>query len=159
MGEAIVIMLTQLIIGFLAITAATLSENPSGDSGNCEPGWIELPGLGCLFFGNTPGTFEFANAFCQSMSSHLVEMLDESQMDYNVMELHVLDGILGPRKHWVGGTDLNREGQWYWLHPLSPVGSFVWHVNEPDGGLSQNFMGFAPELGYKCADLYAYEEW
>merc|ERR1711893_230455 len=111
-------------------------------------------GLGCLFFGNEPGQFEDANAVCHSMSAHLVEIQNESQMDDIIVALRVLEGITGPRKYWVGGTDLNREGQWFWLNSLSPVGSFVWHANEPDGGLSQNCMGFAPELGYKCADLF-----
>ena len=69
------------------------------------------------------------------------------------MQLKILDGITGPRYYWGGGTDWNREGQWYWAHSLLPVGSFIWHDVEPDGGLNQNHMDFSPERGYKCADV------
>ena len=70
-----------------------------------------------------------------------------------MMQLQILDGLTGTRYYWGGATDWNREGQWYWAHSLLPVGSFIWHDVEPDGGLNQNHMDFSPERGYKCADV------
>ena len=97
-----------------------------------------MEGLGCLLFGTEPGTFQDGNTFCYSNSAHLMEILTESQMDYMVMELQLLESFLGPRIYCGGGTDWNREGQWYWAHSLSPVGNFVWHDYEPDG----DFLSF-----------------
>ena len=37
-------------------------------------------------------------------SSHLIEVLTEDQMDYIVMELQLLETLLGARIYWGGGT-------------------------------------------------------
>ena len=85
-----------------------------------------LEGLGCLLFGTEPGTIHYANEFCYNNSAHLVEILTESQMDYMVMELQLLESFLGPRRFWGGGTDWNSEGHWYWAHSQIPIEDFVW---------------------------------
>ena len=112
-----------------------------------------LEGLGCLLFGTEPGTFQDANTICHNNSAHLVEILTESQMDYMVMELQLLDSFLGPRFYLGGGTDWNREGQWYWAHSLIPIESFVWAKGQPNHRISENYLGFHPLTGYDCHDL------
>ena len=112
-----------------------------------------LEGLGCLLFGNEQGTFQDGNTFCHNNSAHLVEILTESQIDYMVMELQLLESFLGPRTYLGGGTDWNREGQWYWANSLIPIESFVWDKGEPNHGTEENYLGFYAELGYYCADL------
>ena len=97
------------------MSASGIANNPSGDSGPCEPGWMDahMEGLGCLLFGTEPGTFQDGNTFCYSNSAHLVEILTESQMDYMVMELQLLETFLGQRFYCGGGTDWNSEGRPY----------------------------------------------
>ena len=112
-----------------------------------------LEGLGCLLFGTEPGTFQDANTFCFNNSAHLVEILTESQMDYMVMELQLLESFVGPRQYWGGGTDWNREGHWYWAHSLIPIESFVWYKTEPNQRITENYMGFHPSQGYYCRDV------
>ena len=128
----------------------------TGDAaGPCEPGWMDahLEGLGCLLFGTEPGTFQDANTFCFNKSAHLVEVVTEDQMNYMVMELQLLETLLGERWYWGGGTDWNREGQWYWAHSLIPIETFVWGKEEPNRGINENYMVFFPKHGYYCADI------
>ena len=51
---------------------------------------------------------EKASVYCwQNHQSHLVEIQNEEQQV-------LLQGLLTvPHHFWTGGTDLNREGQWY----------------------------------------------
>ena len=125
------------------------AKNPS-----CDPGWMDahLEGLGCLLFGNEPGTFEDANRFCYNNSAPLVEILTEGQMDYMVMELQLLETFLGPRFYCGGGTDWNSEGRWYWANSLIPIEDFVWTKGEPNEGIKANYFAFWPTSGYYGAD-------
>ena len=137
-----------------ALFASRIANNPSGDSGPCEPGWMDahLEGLGCLLFGTESGTFQDANTFCYNNSAHLVEILTESQMDFMVMELQLLETLLGPRFYWGGGTDWNSEGRWYWANSLIPIEDFVWAEGEPNDGIRANYLTFWPARGYYMAD-------
>ena len=156
-------MLKQLtFISFFALrgyvtSASGVTENPSwdSDSGPCEPGWMDahLEGLGCLLFGTEPGSFLDANTFCYNNSANLVEILTESQMDFMVMELLLLESLLGPRFYWGGGTDWNSEGRWYWANSLIPIEDFVWAKGEPNRGTEENYFTFWPELEYYGGDI------
>ena len=138
-----------------AAFASGVAENQSGDLGPCESGWVDAKDLdlGCLFLGNDYGTFQDANTFCYNKSAHLVEILTENQMDFMVMQLQLLQTVTGGRAYWAGGTDWNREGQWYWAHSLIPIESFVWYKGESQEGTNNNYMVFYPGLGYYCADV------
>ena len=146
-----------------AAFASEVAENPSGDSGPCEPGWVDATDLdlGCLLIGNDYGTFQDANTFCYNNSAHLVEIFTENQMDFMLMQLEFLETVTGRgRAYWAGGTDWNREGQWYWAHSLMPIESFVWYsppfdgpAQQPNGDTNDNYMTFYPGLGYYCDDV------
>ena len=47
---------------------------------------------------------------------------------------------VGDKHYWLGATDLNREGQWYWTASLSDVGEFVWLIGEPGIDFDLNCM-------------------
>ena len=69
------------------------------------------------------------------------------------MELQLLETLLGARLYWGGGTDWNREGQWYWAHSLIPVEDFVWAIKgQPNEGIRANNFAFWPTDGYYGAD-------
>ena len=95
-----------------------------------------------------------ANKYCTfNKSAHLVEVLTQDQMDFFVMELEFLETHDGARNYWSGGTDWNREGQWYWANSLLPVEDFVWHTGQPDGGLNGgNYLDFYSGFNYFGSD-------
>ena len=121
----------------------------------CDSGWLDgsSVGLGCLMFGTDPMTFLEANKFCYKNSAHLVEILSEAQMDYMKVELQLRETMVGPRDYWGGGSDLNREGQWYWTHSLLPLEHFVWAEGEPNGGATENFLEFYYYKEYNGNDI------
>ena len=41
---------------------------------------------------------------------------------------------------WTGGTDMGREGHWYWAGSLATVGDFMWYPNQPDSGIQENCL-------------------
>ena len=90
-------------------------------------------------------TYQDANTFCYNHSTLLVEVHDTDQMDFMVMELQLLETFTGKRNYWAGGTDMNREGQWYWSHSLIPIEEFVWARGQPDGGALSNYFVFNDE--------------
>ena len=117
------------------------------DRSSCDPGWSDayFVGLGCVKFGVDPMTYQEANEFCYNNSAYLVEIHDTDQMDFMMMELKLLETFVGKRNYWGGGTDMNREGQWYWSHSLIPIEEFVWARGQPDGGAMSNYFVFSDE--------------
>ena len=127
----------------------------SSDGSSCDPGWSDahFVGLGCLKFSVNPMTYQEANAFCYNNSAYLVEIHDTDQMDFMVMELRLLETFVGKRNYWGGGTDMNREGQWYWSHSLRPISDQVWHPSQPNEGILANYFGFLFLFQYYGADV------
>ena len=46
------------------------------------------------------------------------------------------------RNWWTCGTDIGREGEWYWASSGAAVGDFVWasYNDEPNGDIRDNCM-------------------
>ena len=49
-------------------------------------------------------------------------------------------GVEGSYYYWLGASDLYQEGEWTWINSKDPVGSFIWHSDEPGGGIESNCM-------------------
>ena len=41
---------------------------------------------------------------------------------------------------WLGATDLGVEGVFKWMESEMFVEDFIWHSDQPDGGITQNCM-------------------
>merc|ERR1712126_473142 len=149
-----------LIIGTLVYGSDT--DTSVEVSSNCKEGWMDASSLnmGCLYFNHSDanGVSWFdASTYCYDHNSYLLEIQTVDQLDFIRMALTVLETEIdndSNRYWWTGGMDLNREGLWYWSHTLTEVGEFVWHQNEPDGGIAQNFMCLdsTPDREYYAAD-------
>ena len=129
------------------VISSELLPEPPGVSAACEPGWMDASSvnLGCLKFGTEAVSYQEANSFCQENGAFLIEIFSAVQMEFMVMELQLLETLTGARFYWGGGTDLNREGQWYWSHSLIPIEDFVWARGQPDGGLLSNYFVFSDQ--------------
>ena len=113
--------------------------------------------MGCLFFNNTAGVnWEEANVICEKYSnSTLVDIQTEMQMGFLQMELDVIANAEGASHGWwTAGTDVGREGQWYWATTLAEVGDFVWSPNNGNGGdTANNCLMLEPVWEYKGDDV------
>ena len=97
---------------------------------SCPDKWVDASfvDMGCLmFYSNSSMTWEEANVYCQeSHKATLVEFGTQEQLDFVRMELEVLEELNGPKNWWTSGTDIGRDGIWYWASSLTHVADFVW---------------------------------
>ena len=107
-----------------------------------------------LFNSSRSDTWQSANTYCQAeANATLVELLAEEQLDLVRMVLEVVeDHEGGVASWWTSGTDLAREGAWYWGASLAPVQPWVWFGSEPDSGLLGNCMVLNGNFEYKALD-------
>merc|ERR1712212_964530 len=127
--------------------ALQVSKKTGESSGSCPSGWIDATdsGLGCLYFNNTwVSTWEGAASSCQDNGASLVEIWTELELDFvrSWLAAFAASGDDIEYYWWTGGTDLGREGLWYWAGTLATVGDFVWYspTGEPDGGNGENCL-------------------
>merc|ERR1712037_664165 len=81
-------------------------------------------------------TWEEAAENCwTNYKAHLVEIKNEEQQDFlrTILGLFPDDDVYG---WWIGATDLNREGSWYWAHSLESMEYSGWFPGEPN-----NYLG------------------
>merc|ERR1712113_1052770 len=138
----------------LQATASILLLSACVVSGACPEKWLDASfmEMGCLFFNNTAAmSWEEANISCKKYSNAtLVDIQSEMQMSFLQMELDVIDNAMGTNHQWwTAGTDVGREGQWYWATTLTEVGDFVWHTGEPNSGITVNCLYLHPSYGYE----------
>merc|ERR1712010_113033 len=112
-------------------------SNANSSSSSCPSGWWAGPaGLGCVLLQTEELTWEEAAENCwTNYKAHLVEIKNEEQQDFlrTILGLFPDDDVYG---WWIGATDLNREGSWYWAHSLESMEYSGWFPGEPN-----NYLG------------------
>lgn len=149
-------------LSILSLVVCTLCSNDSElePRGPCPEHWVDgtLTGLGCLLFNSTNAyTWEEANGYCQEEeNATLLEIWTSLQSDFICSELMLLEDHESARNWWTCGTDLGREGEWYWASSGAAVGDFVWssYLSQPDGDTRYNCMmlSYGSNHKYKGAD-------
>jgi len=109
--------------------------------------------LGCIFFANRGFSWADADNYCQENSSALLEVYSQTHMDFIRSELFVLENFVGDHVWWTGGSDVGREGQWYWTHTLKDIGEFVWKEDYPMGGIERQYLALSNDYDYFGADF------
>ena len=130
----------------LSLITATLClvDSKTDPRGACPEHWVDgtLAGLGCLLFfnGTKSYTWEEANSYCQTEeNATLLEIWTTLQSDFISSELEDHED---KRTWWTSGTDIGREGEWYWASSGASVGDFIWssYNNQPTGGTAYNCL-------------------
>merc|ERR1712130_467193 len=148
MGQFLTMQLGGIFLFFLSLIAGTLwsVDSEPDPRGACPEHWVDatLTGLGCLLFSSTTSyTWEEANSYCQTEeNANLLEIWTSLQSDFIISELILLEDHEDQRAWWTGGTDIGREGEWFWVSSGASVGDFVWssNMNEPDGSTQLNCL-------------------
>ena len=97
-----------------------------------------------------------AQSFCNSKdtnSAHLVEIFTQEQQDYMEMKAYESELLTGrEREWWIGLTDDNSEGRWFWINSLQVAEFLPWGVWQPDGDEMANFGAMFAGFGYRWTD-------
>jgi len=113
--------------GFAATDVSHDEDSP------CPSGWILAPqGMGCVLLQTEALTWVDASESCwKNHQAHLAEIKSEEQKDFlrTLVSEFPDDTVYG---WWIGATDLNREGSWYWTHSLEPMDFSDWYPGEPN---------------------------
>merc|ERR1719348_1084082 len=144
-----------------SVKATTATPEPSTMSTTsttkipCPEGWMDASymDLGCIFFANRGFSWADADNYCQENSSALLEVYSQTHMDFIRSELFVLENFVGEHVWWTGGSDVGREGQWYWTHTLTDIGDFVWKEDYPMGGIERQYLALSNDYDYFGADF------
>ena len=68
------------------------------------------------------------------IDSHLIEIFSQEQQDFIVMKAYETELLTGSgRNWWIGMTDANSEGRWFWIHSLKAAEYTSWGTRNPDG--------------------------
>merc|ERR1719500_89196 len=141
----------HLLVLFISFSSAeVLFRN---DGGECPEHWVQASwvDMGCLLFNSTKlYTWEAANNYCQSEAASLLEIHTEEQFQFLQMQLNVLEDHEGAKVWWTGGTDIGREGQWFWISSLTPVEDLMWHSGYPSTSTGSNCMALHPTFEYEA---------
>ena len=80
------------------------------------------------------------------------------QMDFLRAGLRLLESQTGPRGWWVGGSDIGREGGWFWQPSLRSVGDFVWSsqdgFNFDKNCLALKWVYDYAGMDFECEDFF-----
>merc|ERR1711915_117895 len=148
-------MFIATALSFLPLIVATISNSSDGRS-SCKSGWLDasLVNLGCLLFDMSAAkSWEKASDLCQSQeNARLVEVETQEQFDFLMMELEVIDNQDTKHDWWTAGTDIGREGDWYWTGSLSSVNDFAWYGSEPNSGSGYNCLLLFASYSYAAVD-------
>merc|ERR1712080_146593 len=145
-----------LAIGLAWAVPKTKANPPVSNS--CPQGWIDVSTLemGCIYFNTTTRmTWLDANAYCQrDEGARMIEI-------HSVEQLEFLEAQTAETAHsyWVVGSDVGREGSWFWQGTLRPVEEFLWGPGQPDGGYGEDCMTLSHTYwdtihDYSCTNNY-----
>ncbi|KAH3844849.1 perlucin-like [Dreissena polymorpha] len=126
------------LIGIFAVVV-TLSE-----SLGCRSGWLNH-GTSCYHLSHDQEAWINAEALCERFGGYLAEIND-------VIEDKFLQGWVNNinKQYWIGGTDLENEGEWLWVHSRTMLSSSYtnWLTGEPNssGGSDENCIDMRPHM-------------
>merc|ERR1712004_592743 len=137
----------------LQATVSILLLSAISVSGQCPDKWQDASfmEMGCLFFNNTVAVnWEEANVICEmTPNATLVDIQSEVQMGFLQMELDVIANAEGATHYWwTAGTDMGREGRWFWITTLTAVEDFVFNPGQPSPTTSLNCLSLHPGFEY-----------
>ncbi|XP_047387892.1 CD209 antigen-like protein E isoform X2 [Sciurus carolinensis] len=95
----------------------------------------------CYFFSRTLGSWEDSVSSCQAMGAHLVIINNTAEQRF----LRYWD-IRKSQRTWIGLSDHNNEGSWYWVDN-TPLRLSFWKEGEPNDSGNED-----------CVELVA-EDW
>ena len=113
-------------------------------------------GMGCLLFdgsGDLTWTEAWEHCYRDHNGSFLVEVFNEQQNSLLVAMAEVEEALNGRRNWWLGASDEDNEGNWYWPVSLARMNYSNWYSGEPGGGINQNHAIMSAWSSYEWFDV------
>uniref|UniRef100_A0A1B6FE09 C-type lectin domain-containing protein n=1 Tax=Cuerna arida TaxID=1464854 RepID=A0A1B6FE09_9HEMI len=88
--------------------------------------------------------------YCQSKGQQLatIQSKQENEQFFEAIKENQLYKSARAQLFWTAGTDLAREGEWYWMTTGLPIDSFLdWHTSQPN-----NYENREHCLCFECVD-------
>lgn len=122
-----------------------------------EDKWREYAGS-YYYFGNGIVRWSEAAGMCESLGAYLAEIDSREESDFlitlaesplNTNNIHVI---------WLGGSDIDTEGNWVWAHSKRKITYTNWAKGEPNGKRHENCLHTYKgngvwndiDCGYRC---------
>uniref|UniRef100_A0A3B3XKF7 C-type lectin domain-containing protein n=1 Tax=Poecilia mexicana TaxID=48701 RepID=A0A3B3XKF7_9TELE len=113
-----------LLIGKFSVFALIMFKEPP--CVQCEPGW-ELNQMNCYYFNTNKSSWNDSRRSCADLGSDLVKI--DSREEQNFWD-----------RFWIGLTDSEEEGRWFWVDGSPLDKRFGWFGN------SLVFQKTSPEI-------------
>ena len=89
----------------------------------------------------------------------MIEIFSQEQQDFIVMKAYETELLTGSgRNWWIGMTDANSEGRWFWIHSLKAAEYTSWGTRNPDGvsdgSDGVNFVCMYADFDYNWTDEF-----
>ncbi|MGH0138496.1 UNVERIFIED_CONTAM: hypothetical protein FKN15_076927 [Acipenser sinensis] len=125
---------------------------------HCSQEW-ELSSNKCYYFSNDTMNWNSSHKNCTSMGGHLViiETVEEQRFLSEKAKQILNNTILTMKEelsHWIGLTDVVKEGDWLWVDNTTLNSSTVyWATRQHDGGKEPDNYAKDDKSGEDCVHL------
>ncbi|XP_057700027.1 type-2 ice-structuring protein-like isoform X2 [Corythoichthys intestinalis] len=118
----------SLSLVFCAIVALVTAQAATQAPTACPAGWNKYKDR-CYFFDNNAKIWVDAEAACQGMGGNLASVRSDDENTF-------LRTLTNNATTWLGGTDCQTAGAWFWMDGTQMLARF-WCPLKPDNQLSQ----------------------
>ncbi|BFZ21758.1 hypothetical protein BsWGS_24796 [Bradybaena similaris] len=150
------VMLKIKTVAFSLLVLALLTDFSEQQPENtCRVNWVRLDGS-CYKFGREMMTWQDAASMCRLSGGYLAEINTAEENTLIVNQIRTIHTSFYDHvgSHWIGSTDMFREGSWNWFSNDGWIGPFRnWAPGQPDnaGGI-EHCLEIRPAFDYKWND-------
>ncbi|CAC5391770.1 unnamed protein product [Mytilus coruscus] len=123
------------------LSADALMMKKSTDSLQCQNGWLKNENK-CYYFSDDKTNWNDAKSICESYEGMLVEVISSCELDflktkatgyssYNIYYGYVYLHKVSFIAFWLGGTDIEKEGNWIWSTSQTDITFNDWGLHQP----------------------------
>ncbi|XP_030609905.1 ladderlectin-like [Archocentrus centrarchus] len=103
---------SPLLWAMMALTTAASEYKAILNFQSCPPGWTQYCNR-CFYYVSQTMIWGDAQRNCQSMKANLASV--HSLEEYQVIQKVISDASKASGRTWIGGTDGQKEGYWFWI--------------------------------------------
>ncbi|XP_077183437.1 C-type lectin domain family 17, member A-like isoform X2 [Paroedura picta] len=110
---------------------AFLCKHMSISYSACPPKWRARENA-CYYFSSNTKTWSESLSYCAGQSAHLASVESDEEQAF------LRDSISTKGTHWLGTTDIERDGKWRWSEDDKLVTISFWDIGEPKKGYNKD---------------------
>ncbi|XP_048780983.1 perlucin-like [Ostrea edulis] len=124
---------------------------------DCRDGWTKFQGS-CYLFASEQASWTEAVAYCRSMNSNLVEIGSATENAFvegelKIIHSHASSGNQNEVSYWLGGNDIEIEGEFKWANSDLSLTFTDWSPGQPDNANGEDCIELRGAFHYHWNDL------